>query len=512
MKFKVKNIDIGTGGIPVGVLTLKDASKLDLYPADRVIIKKRYKHTVVSLDVLGGLSQKRNGFKNSNDKRKKMLKPGEIGIFHEVQKLLETKDGDTVDIIIEKKPESIELIKKKLEGRRLSSKEMYTVINDINQGKLTDIEIAYFVSACYMHELSMKEIAALTNAMVYTGKQLKLKQKIIVDKHCIGGVAGNRTSIVIVPILAAGGLTIPKTSSRSITSAAGTSDTVEVLCPVEFSINEMRNIVKKTKGCLVWGGAVNLAPADDKIIKIEYPVSLDPAGQLLASIMAKKKSVSATHVLIDVPVGKGAKIESMQKAKELKRNFEILAKLINIKIDVIITDGSFPVGRGIGPALEARDIISLFQGSDLCHALREKSIMMAGKLFDLAGKTKKGHGQCYARYLLESGKAEKKFWEIVKAQGGKKINVDDIRLARETYAFIAKTGGRVAHINNQLINKIARIAGAPLDKEAGLYLHKQRDEVVRKGDSLFTIYSDSKERLRYARQIAESSVVYTIKK
>ena len=155
------------------------------------------------------------------------------------------------------------------------------------------------------------------------------------DTHCIGGVAANRTSMLIVPILAVAGLTIPKTSSRSITSAAGTADTMEVLCPVVFSLSQMKKIAMRTGGCLVWGGAMSLAPADDKIIQVEHPMALDPVGQLLASIMAKKKSVSATHVLIDIPVGRGAKIQDKKKARDLGEKFKELGKRLGMKIALL---------------------------------------------------------------------------------------------------------------------------------------------------------------------------------
>ena len=208
-----------------------------------------------------------------------------------------------------------------------------------------------------MHELDINESVSLTKAMINTGEILKLNKYPVMDMHCIGGVAGNRTTMIIVPIVASAGLTIPKTSSRSITSPAGTADTMEVLSNVSFSIKEIKKVIRKTNACLVWGGSVNLAPADDKIIRIEHPVSLDPEGQLLASILAKKRSASATHLLIDIPIGKGSKIENRKKALHLKRLFESISKKLGIKIKVIITDGSQPVGNGIGPGLEARDVL-----------------------------------------------------------------------------------------------------------------------------------------------------------
>ena len=506
MKLHVKNLPIGTGDIVVAVLCEQDATRLDLRPADRVLLKYGNKKTVATIDIIGRV----NGA-TKKDHKKQMICCGEIGLFLEAQYALGIKTGDIVEILSEKKPVSISYIKKKLEGKRLGKEELYTIINDISDGNLSEAEITYFVAACYLHELNMTEITHLTRAMVETGDQLKLPQRIIVDKHCIGGVAANRTSMMVVPILAAAGLTVPKTSSRSITSAAGTADTVEVLCPVIFDLAQMKRIVQKVGACLVWGGAMSLAPSDDKIIQVEHPVSLDPTGQLLASIMAKKKSVGATHVLIDIPVGRGAKITDMKHALSLQEKFEELAKRLGMKVAVIITDGSQPVGNGIGPALEARDVLWTLKNSPRGSLLlKEKSLTMAGILIELAGKAPKGKGYEMVTAILESGKAYEKFIEIIVAQGGKEIRPDQIRMAKKSYMVTAWKSGKVIHIDNDIMNKIARIAGAPHDQQAGVYLYCHKGTIVRKGDKLFSVHSDSVERLQYAIEIAKKDCGFEI--
>ena len=506
MKLKVKNLPIATGDIIIAVLTEKDATRLDLQSEDRITITSGKKSVVATVDIVGRI----NGV--SNNYKEKMLMYGQIGLFLEAQYVLGVQTNDTVEIESAKKPASIQFIKKKLEGKRLTTKELQVIVKDIIDKNISDIELTYFVAGCYLNELDMTEITALTEAMVHTGDILKLPYKVIVDKHCIGGVAANRTSMLIVPILAAAGLIIPKTSSRSITSAAGTADTVEVLCPIVFSLEKMKEIVMKTNGCLVWGGAMSLAPADDKIIQVEHPVSLDPTGQLLASIMAKKKSVSATHVLIDIPVGKGAKITDMKKANSLKRKFEELAKRIHMKVAVLITDGSQPIGNGIGPSLEARDVLwTLKNSSKGSLLLKNKSIHMAGVLLELTGKAKKGQGEEIAREIFETGKAYQKFIEIIQAQGGTVKKPEEIRLARKYHHVLAKKSGIVTHIDNGAMNKIARIAGAPHDKEAGVYLQYHKGQKVKKGSPIFTIYSDNQERLDYALEIERKYDGFEIK-
>jgi AMP phosphorylase len=346
MKFKVKDVDIATGGTLVAILNRKDAGMLDLHTGDRLRITRGRKSTGAVLDIA---------------QSKKAVKRGYIGLMEEVLEKLGARQGSTVSISLEEKPKSIALIKKKLQGSKLSADEMDIIIHDIVDNRLTSIEITYFVAASYTRGLDMDETVALTNAMINTGKKLKVDRYPVVDKHCIGGVPGNRTTCIVVPILVAAGYCVPKTSSRSITSPAGTADTMEVLCNVNFDIDSIRKIVDKTGGCMVWGGAVNLAPADDKIITVEHPLSVDAEGQLLASILAKKGSVSATHVLIDIPIGRGAKVKRIDKAKHLKKQFLKIGRKIGMKIHVIITDGSQPIGDGIGPGLEARDVLLVLQ-------------------------------------------------------------------------------------------------------------------------------------------------------
>lgn len=486
MKLKVKKIHINTGNTLIAVINKEDAKQLDIYSLDRITISNKEKRIIATVDITDS---------------EKVVRKGEIGLFEETIDALHCRIHQHVAVSLEKKPRSVGFILKKMKGERLNQEEIFEIVKDINEGKLTDIEMTYFVAAGYIRELSLQETVSLTKAMIATGTTLKLNKKIIVDKHCIGGVAGNRTTMIVVPILAAAGLTIPKTSSRSITSAAGTADTVEVLCDVTFPVKEMKRIVEKTNACFAWGGAVNLAPADDKIIKVESPMSLDPVGQLIASILAKKKSVCATHVLIDIPVGRNAKIESRKQANMLKKKFLEIGHELGLKMMVILTDGTQPIGNGIGPALEAKDVIETLRNSpNECRLLRKKSLFVAGLLLEMCGKAKKGEGRKLAEEILLSGKAYRKFFEIVKAQGGKEVSVDEIPCAKNFKDIFAQRKGIVRHVDNKVINKLARLAGAPHDKEAGVYLFAHKGCKIKKGDKLFRIYSDNKKRLEFAYQ------------
>ncbi|MEK6808684.1 MAG: thymidine phosphorylase, partial [Nanoarchaeota archaeon] len=349
MQLKVKDLGITTGGNLIAILNEDDAKRLDLKALDRIKVTYRNKTETVMVNI---------------SESSKTINKGQVGLVEDVIKSLKVKDGNNVVVKIARKPLSLAHIKKKLDGYVLTKKEIDQIVWDIVHNKLSDIEITYFVSACYTKSMSQNETVLLTKAIVSNGEQLRLGRYPIADKHCIGGIPGNRTTMIIVPIIASAGFTIPKTSSRSITSPAGTADTMEVLADVSFSIKEMRRILKSVNGCIVWGGALNLAPADDKIINVERPLGIDAESQLIASIMAKKLSVNSTHIIIDIPTGENSKIEDICSAFCLKRRFEYIGRLLKRKIKVVITDGSEPIGNGIGPALEARDILYILMRSD----------------------------------------------------------------------------------------------------------------------------------------------------
>jgi len=486
MKLKVKHLDIKTGGALVVVLNEKDAKLMDLHPLDRIKLKKKGKEETVVLDITSS---------------KKIVEEGYIGILEDVRDSLRLKRNEVISIIPARKPLSIEYIKKKLDGAKLTRKEIDQIVWDIVHNKLSQIELTYFVAACYSNELNFNETAWLTQSMTNQGDILKLDRYPVMDKHCVGGVAGNRTTPIVVAIVAAAGLTIPKTSSRSITSPAGTADTMEVITDVSFPISSMKEIVERTNGCLVWGGSLNLAPSDDKIIHVEKPLSIDAKSQLLASVMAKKASVSATHLLIDIPAGDGSKITDKRKARILKRDFEILSRKLKIKAKVIITDGKEPIGNGIGPALEARDVLYVLTNDNKAPLdLKEKSLKLAGIMLELGGKASLKRGVKMAREILDSGKAHEKFLEIVKTQGAKCIDPKKIRIGNVSYDFISKKDGKIKSISNRAISKIARVAGAPDDKGAGIYLYKHVGDKVTKGEKILTIYSHNDVKLKFAKE------------
>ena len=488
-KFKVKVFDIETDKNIV-VMNEDEAHENDIYISDRVILSK------------GGKECRE--YRAIVDLSDTLVKRGEIALFADMAKEIGSKYGDTIEIRLAENPLSIDIIKKKMDGLSMREDETKTVVRELMENKLSEVELASFVTSLYIRGLSDDETVYLTNAIVDSGKKLELGVHQIVDKHCSGGVAGNRTTMLLVPIIASADLYIPKTSARSITSAAGTADTMEVLANVTFNLDEMREIVLKTHGCVVWGGAMDLAAADDKLIRIRHSMRLDPRGVLLASILAKKKSVGAEYVVIDIPLGRGAKIEDSRVANDLARDFLELGARLGMKTECYVTVGNGPIGEGIGPALEARDVLKALQGTGP-HDLVEKSALLAGGLFELCGKVEKGKGYHVAMNILKSGKAYEKMKEIIEAQGGNpKIKVDDILIGNCKYEVKAEKDGRIHHVDNRAISRIARATGAPKNRGSGVLLYVKQGDKVRKGDLLFEIIAESETKLNMAIEFSET--------
>src|SRR5690606_7522873 len=248
----------------------------------------------------------------------------------------------------------------------------------ISKGRYADVHLASFITACAGDALDIEEMTYLTQAMVDAGEKLQWDQTPIVDKHCIGGLPGNRTTPLVVAIVAAYGLTMPKTSSRAITSPAGTADTMEVLTNVTLSLEEIKIVVEKEGGCVVWGGTAQLSPADDVLIKIEKALDIDSEGQLIASVLSKKAAAGSTHVVIDIPVGETAKVRSTEMAQKLQDHMETVGNAVGLNVKVVVTDGTQPVGRGIGPTLEAIDILKVLKNEeDAPKDLTERALLLA---------------------------------------------------------------------------------------------------------------------------------------
>lgn len=423
------------------------------------------------------------------------LADDEAGLSETAWRLLQAQEGDTAELTHPETLESLSAMRGKVYGRRLQADEIGAIVKDIAAGRYSELELAAFVTACAGDRLDRDETIALTRAMAYAGEKLHWNRTLVVDKHCIGGLPGNRTTLIVVPIVAAFGLTIPKTPSRAITSPAGTADTMETLAPVDLDLPAMRRVVEREGGCIVWGGAVQLSPADDVLIRVERPLDFDSEGQLVASVLSKKLAAGSTHVLIDIPVGSTAKVRSADAANTLSECLIETGHALGMNVRTCITDGQQPVGRGIGPALEARDVLAVLRNDPAApRDLRERSLDLAGQVLEFAPTVTAGAGRQRAQEILDSGTAWKKFQAIAEVQGGLRAPPE----SRFRQTVPALRSGTVEAIDNRRLSRLAKLAGAPRAAAVGLDLHVRLAQQIDAGTPLFTVHADSSGELSYA--------------
>jgi thymidine phosphorylase len=425
----------------------------------------------------------------------------EIGLSQDAFDQLGVEGGLRATVEQAEPPASISALHRKIDGERLGREDFMAIVRDIAEHRYSKIELSAFVVATNRGELDREEVYHLTEAMIAAGRRVDWHERLVVDKHCIGGIPGNRTSMLVVPIVAAHGLVCPKTSSRAITSPAGTADTMEVLANVELPFDRLSEIVRDHRACLAWGGTAELSPADDVLISVERPLSLDSPGQMVASILSKKMAAGSTHLVLDIPIGPTAKVRSMPEAQKLRRLFEYVARRLDLSLDVVITDGRQPVGNGIGPVLEARDVMRVLENHPLApQDLRQKALRLAGRLLECDPDIRGGDGFAIARDILDSGRAIEKMRAIIEAQGAKPFDHNQPELGALTVEVRAPRAGTVIGIDNLQIARVARLAGAPKVGNAGVDLACKLGDRVAEGDLLYRVHAAFQSDLEFAQQ------------
>jgi thymidine phosphorylase len=438
----------------------------------------------------------------------RIVAPGELGLSQQAWAQFDAREGAAVAVRHAEPPASMDAVRRRIAGEKLSEQEFGAIIRDISDNRYSKTEISAFLVATGQIEMDRDEVLYLTRAMIDSGERLDWNEPLVADKHCIGGIPGNRTSLLVVPIAAAHGMLIPKTSSRAITSPSGTADTMEVLARVELPIQEVSRVVRKERGCTVWGGTARLSPADDVLIAVERPLSIDSQGQMVASILSKKVAAGSTHLLIDIPVGPTAKVRHMTQAQQLKKLFEFVGSRLGIHVQVVITDGRQPIGRGVGPLLEARDVMQVLQcAPEAPSDLRQKALRLAGRIIEFDPDVRGGDGFQIARDILDSGRALAKMNAIVAAQGRQPRAP---RLGRLSFEVHAPASGHVTAIDNFQIARIARLAGAPIAKGAGVDLMRRVGDRVRKGEPLYRVFAEYPAERDFARARTEGGTGFTI--
>lgn len=417
--------------------------------------------------------------------------------------------------------DALKAIQKKLVGKELNYKEIYAIMDEIANDRLGDILTTYFAASGYSKGFTYDELYYLTKAMVETGEKLEFKG-IVADKHSIGGLPGTRCTMIVVPIIASAGFTIPKSSSRAITTPAGTADVMEVLAKVTFDKREIYRIIEKTNGCIVWGGSFKIAPADDEIIQVEEPLLLESYDKILVSVMAKKIAFGSTHVVIDIPYGKKMKVHRVEDAENLGRKFKFIANKFDMKMDVLLSHESQPAGNGIGPLLEAVDVLKVLERvNDRPLELEKRSVELAGRLLqlcledapeDIKEKAKPyKDAEAWAQAILDSGQAHIKMMEIIEAQDGDSfITSEKLHPASHSKTIKSSHAGEVSLVDSKNISLISKILGAPQDEKAGILLHRRHKDKISKGEELFSLFSTSENRLSEAVDSLEMFPLYDI--
>jgi thymidine phosphorylase len=489
--FRVKHLCIDTMREHV-VLVHEDAvqaGQLGFNPLDRV--------RVVGLDPVNGAEHELTG--TLNFCRDALIAADEIGLTDVAFRDLGLPEGANVHATIAPAPRSVDLVRGKLRGRRLDRAAFDAIMDDVVGHRYSRVELSMFVLACALRTLDEAEIVDFTRAMIARGRSLDFGTGPIADKHCVGGVPGNRTTMIVVPILAALGVTIPKTSSRAITSPAGTADTMGVLAEVALSPEELHRVVREAGGCIAWGGALDLAPADDILITVERPMEMDTEPQMVASILAKKKTSGATHVLIDIPVGPTAKVREHDEAERLAALFRAVAAAIELHVEIVITEVRGPIGRGIGPRLEALEVLAVLRReAGAAEDLREKALYLAARLLEMVGAVPANGGYHAAQGALDSGAAAAAFERIVAAQGRREMPLE----ARYRLTMPAPADGRIREIDCWEIARVAKRAGAPANVSAGVRLLRTVGDVVVRGEPLLEIHAQSATQLEFAHAYA----------
>ena len=426
---------------------------------------------------------------------------GRIAMPHNLLGKCSVADGEEVEVAFSPMPGSIRSIRKKINGGRLDAEEIESIVWDIYHGNLSEKEILAFVSAFNVNNSDIAEIAFLTRSMAATGQTVDLVTRPVFDFHSLGGVPGNKITPIVVSIVASQGLVIPKMSSRAISSACGTADFVDTFCDVEMDAGSLVKAIGRTCGVFACGNE-DYAPVGSKIINAERPLSIDPRPMMMASIMSKKVAVGTTHLLVDIPLGRTTKTPDMASARDFARDIRELGSILGIHVECAITRADQPLGRAIGPILEARECIEVLEGKECDPAVVDKACSVAGIILEMAGEP---DGKVRAMEILRSGQAHEKFLQIVKVQGGDTdLRSEDLRPGRFTRDIHAKRNGYVGFIDNHSIVAVAKAAGAPADEESGLEMFYKVGDMVHEGDTLFRIYAENQSKLDRAVETARS--------
>ncbi len=511
---KVKQIDIRAGNSLQILLNEAEAFKFGITAIDDVILSykknNKWENIVVNVDL-------------TND----LVDIWEVWITQDIFDKYEIKKWDIVSIsTLETNPLSLQAIKKKLLGKKLNEEEIKALMRDMTDGKISDLLTAYYAACSFAYPSDEEELYLTAKYSAEMWDMIKFKHDTAV-KYCIGGVPWNETTMIIVPILGSLGISSPKTFSKAITSPAATGECVEVLMDTEFSVQEMKHLVDKTWSCLANWKSLKFAPANDRIIKVSYPLYMEAYAKVAISIMAKIYAGWTKYCLIDLPVWKNWKIPDKKTAKRIAWHFEYIWKKLGMKVFVDITNADNPIGKWIGAVLQTREALRVLQNKKIFSKdIKKKAISLSAKLIELVWLARWDKAIWLAKKQLESWLAWEYMQKLIQSQNSIHnvkpdykntsylwvLDSEELPLAKFSQKLIAKKSGKLKSMDVELLKKICRIFGAPLDKQAWFYLNKQVWELVKKWDVLCQLYANDKNDLKRGMKILDKRELYLIDK
>ena len=421
-------------------------------------------------------------------------------------------EWDTVLVsFVKSNPLSMQAIRKKMLWKKINEEEIDAIIEDIKNNKIHDLVLAYYVSTSFFYKSNIHELAYTTKATAYTGDMYRFPW-IVAGKYCIWWVPGNETTMIVVPILASLWITTPKTFSKAITSPAATGECVNVLMDIEFDKQEVIRLTDKVWACLVWNEKLNLAPVNDRIIRVSAPLGMEPYARMISSIMAKNYAMWINHCLIDIPMWPTAKVATMKDAKRVAKRFKEIWEYLWIKMAVEITDGCQPIGKWIWACLQTREALRILQQyKTKSEDLEKKAIFLASKLLVLCWKASNmRRAKKLVDTQLENWEAWKKMQEIIKAQNwNPNVKSEDIQLGKFSHDIVAEKDCVITKVDMKHLNTMVRWLWAPKQYEAGIYLYKKVWDKVKKWEIIYTMYSNSANKLNLIKQMQQEKDFYT---
>ena len=413
---------------------------------------------------------------------------------------------------------AIDVIRKKRDGVELSRAEIEGWIDAYTRGEIPDYQVSAWLMAVLWRGMSGPETAALTDAMLHSGEVLDLSSLPVrkVDKHSTGGV-GDKTSLVLAPLAAAGGVAVPMISGRGLGHTGGTLDKLEAIpgFSVNLSVTEFRRVLE-TCGCAMIGQTAEIAPADRKLYALrDVTGTVESPYLICASIMSKKLAEGIDALVLDVKTGSGAFMKSEKDAVFLAELMVETGERMGKQVVALITDMDQPLGNMIGNALEVAEVVEILKGAGP-KDLRELCLELAGWMLYLGRVSKTvTEGKQHSAQLISSGKALEKFRQMVELQGGDSRVIDDPRKlpkARHTMQVSTEASGYVASVQCEHIGTACVILGGgrerkedSVDPSVGIVLHKKLGDHVSAGEPLATIYYNAEPRAERARDLIVES-------